>query len=113
MKHSYEVSKIRPTNRHFGYEIRATSFSKLSISKIWKSIAPKCLEYLICRSLSEAEGSARALVMYDEEFESLSLGAFLWHALILYLTLLFCIIRFRHIREHLFVVHLLLFMLLQ
>lgn len=36
--------------------------------------------------------------MYDEELEALS-GAVLWHALILYVTLLFCVISCRHIRE--------------
>jgi hypothetical protein len=51
--------------------------------------------------------------MYDEELESLSLGALLWHALILYMTLLFCVISCRHIRELLLYVRLPLLMLLQ
>jgi hypothetical protein len=42
--------------------------------------------------------------MRDHELETLSLGACIWHVLILYITILFCVIGCRHIREILFCV---------
>jgi hypothetical protein len=40
-----------------------------------------------------------SITMPDQELETLSLGAFIWHSLILYVTILLCVITCRHIRE--------------
>lgn len=45
-----------------------------------------------------------SITMRDQELETLSLGAFIWHSLILYVTILLCVITCRHIREVLFYV---------
>lgn len=45
-----------------------------------------------------------SMTVHDQELETLSLGAFIWHSLILYVTVLFCVITCRHIREFLFYV---------
>ena len=44
-----------------------------------------------------------SITMRDQELETLSLGAFIWHSLILYVTILLCVITCRH-REVLFYV---------